>query len=161
MRKKTKVWVWIIIAIVAVVLIGILLSDVFGDEKVSYTTILQKLQAGEVKSLYLDGYVWEATLKNGNTIVAEGAPSLYNYADFHAFCTEFGIDYQQIAISFKDPNAGSIWSSLLPILGIGVVALIFFFIMRSASGANNAAMNIGKNKAHVQNNLRVRFSDVA
>ena len=162
MKKKTKVWIWVIIAIVAVALISILLSDVFGDEKVGYTTILQYLKDGKVKSLYLDGYVWEATLDNGKTVVAEGAPSLYNYADFSQFCMDYEIkNFEAISISFKDPNAGSIWSSLLPFLGIGVIALIFFLIMRSASGANNAAMNIGKNKAHMQNNLRVRFSDVA
>ncbi|MBR4942678.1 MAG: ATP-dependent zinc metalloprotease FtsH, partial [Clostridia bacterium] len=34
-------------------------------------------------------------------------------------------------------------------------------MMRSASGANNANMNIGKSKAQMQSNLKVRFSDVA
>ena len=162
MKKKTKVWIWVIIAVVAVALIAILLSDVFGDEKVSFTQILQHLQKGNVESLYIDGYVWTANLKDGGTVVAEGAPSLYNYVDFSKFCEDFQItNYSQINVSFKDPNAGSWLSSLLPFLGIGVVALIFWLIMRNASGANSAAMNIGKNKAHMQSNLHVRFSDVA
>ena len=162
MKKKTKVWIWVIIAVAAVALIAILLSDVFGDEKVSFTQILQHLQKGNVESLYIDGYVWTANLKDGGTVVAEGAPSLYNYVDFSKFCEDFQItNYSQINVSFKDPNAGSWLSSLLPFLGIGVVALIFWLIMRNASGANSAAMNIGKNKAHMQSNLHVRFSDVA
>ena len=162
MKKKTKIWIWVIIAIVAAVLIGFLLSDVFGDEEVAFTTLLKELQAGNVKSLHLDGYVWTADLKTGGSIVAKGAPSLYDYAGFSKFCEDYAItNFENISISFKDPNAGSIWSSLLPIIGIAVVALVFWLIMRSAAGANNAAMNLGKNKAHVQNNLRVRFSDVA
>ena len=61
----------------------------------------------------------------------------------------------------SDPNAGSIWSSLVPLLGVALVAVMFWLIMRSASGGGNAAMSMGKSKAHVQSNLKVRFSDVA
>ena len=151
-----------VVGIIAAVLIGILLADIFSGDKVAYTKILEEIQAGNVKKLYLDGYTWEAELKNGNTIIAEGAPSLYNYADFSAFCEDFQItNYTGLTIEFADPNAGSIWSSILPIVGIVVVALIFWLIMRNASGAGNASMNIGKTKAHVQNNLKVRFTDVA
>ena len=42
-----------------------------------------------------------------------------------------------------------------------MVALVFWLIMRSASGANNPAANIAKSKAQMQSNLKVRFSDVA
>ncbi len=164
MSKKTKIIIWVVVGIIAAVLIGILLTDILGGDKVSYTKILEEIQKGNVKKLYLDGYTWEAELTNGHTIIAEGAPSLYNYADFSAFCAQFGIsDFEKLemAIEFADPNAGSIWSSLLPIVGIVVVSLIFWLIMRNASGAGSASMNIGKTKAHVQNNLKVRFTDVA
>ncbi len=161
MTKKTKTFIWIIVAVVAAVLVWILLSDVFaGETELSVFEMLNKLASGEIKKLHIDAYNWTAYGNDGKTYTAV-MPSLYNFDSFMAFVTSEGIDTTKFALSFSDPNAGSIWSSLFPIFSIVLVALMFWLIMRSASGAGNAAMNIGKNKAHVQSNLRVRFSDVA
>ncbi len=65
-----------------------------------------------------------------------------------------------VELVYKDPNAGSIWSSVITMLGIVLVAVIFWLIMRQAAGGGKV-MNVGKTKAHVQNNLKVRFADVA
>ena len=65
-----------------------------------------------------------------------------------------------VDIIYKDPNAGSIWSSVITMLGIVLVAVIFWLIMRQAAGGGKV-MNVGKTKAHVQSNLKVRFADVA
>lgn len=164
MSKKTKIIIWVVVGIIAAVLIGILLTDILGGDKVLFSELMTKLENGDVKKLYIDGYTWEAELKNGHTIIAEGAPSLYDYGSYEALLaslTKAGVDVSKLAIEFADPNAGSIWSSILPIVGIVVVSLIFWLIMRNASGAGSASMNIGKTKAHVQNNLKVRFTDVA
>ena len=66
-----------------------------------------------------------------------------------------------IKISQNDRNEGSIWASIIPI--VGAVALIVFaiFIFRSMGGANKQAMNFGKSRASVQGGIKVRFSDVA
>lgn len=63
-------------------------------------------------------------------------------------------------VSFADPNSGSIWSGLVTLGGIVLVSVVFYLIMRSAAGGGKV-MNVGKTKAHVQNNMKVRFSDVA
>ena len=171
MNKKSKTILWIVIGVVAVVLIGILLSDVINNvESISFVEFMDKLTRGEIVSIYVDAYEWTGYVLdgNGNTIPAYStiAPSLYNFDSLMAFLDNFknaqGEFIMKIPdISFTDPNAGSVWSSLFPLLGIVLVALMFWLIMRSASGANNAAMNIGKSKAQMQNNLKVRFSDVA
>ena len=83
-----------------------------------------------------------------------------NYPELSAAVENFSLMALD-KFEMADPNAGSVLSSLLPLLGIGLVALMFWLIMRSASGAGNANMNIGKSKAQMQNNLKVRFSDVA
>ena len=67
-----------------------------------------------------------------------------------------------ISVDYDDPNAGSVFSSLImPILTIGVAILIFFVFMRQAQGSNKSAMDFGKTKARVNQNVPVRFSDVA
>lgn len=66
-----------------------------------------------------------------------------------------------VSISYKDPNAGSIWSSILPILGIVLVCVVFWLIMRSTMSGGGKAMSFAKTKARVSTNIKVRFTDVA
>ena len=172
MSKKTKTIIWIVVVIVAVVLIGILLSDVINRAtELPFNEFLAALKKGTINEVYIDAYNWTGYVVNGEGKVVETyktvAPSIYNYDSFYWFCLDMGLVSQTAGaplpfeLSFADPNAGSIWSSLLPIFGVVLVALMFWLIMRSASGAGNANMNIGKSKAQMQNNLKVRFSDVA
>ena len=66
-----------------------------------------------------------------------------------------------VTISYHDPNAGSIWSSILPIAGIVLVCIVFWLIMRSTMGGGGKAMSFAKTKARVSTNIKVRFTDVA
>ena len=160
MNKKSKVILWIVIGVVAVALIGILMSDILGGAtELSFNQFMEKLTNGEITSLYVDAYSWTGKGPNGSYITT--APSIYNYADLMSLMSVLGSNAGKIDIVFTDPNEGSLLSSLLPFLGIAVLALVFWFMMRSASGAGQVNMSINKNKAQVQNNLKVRFSDVA
>ena len=185
MNRKSKTIIWIVLAVVGVLLIGILMSDIIGGVKeISGTEFIAKLALGEINELYVDAYNW-----TGYVLDAEGKvvatyktvlPSIYGFEDFASvesyirsqayLFKEGSLEWQKVAsfslmnlkgLEWADPNAGSVLSSLFPVLGFIVLAIVFWFIMRSASGANAANMNIGKNKAQVQNNLKVRFSDVA
>ena len=185
MNRKSKTILWIVLAVLGVVLLGILMSDVIGGVKeISGTEFIAKLALGEINELYVDAYNW-----TGYVLDAEGKviatyktvlPSIYGFEDFASVevyiqsQAKLFADVPDVAakianfslmslksVEWADPNAGSLLSSLLPFFGVVVVALIFWLIMRSASGANAANMNIGKNKAQMQNNLKVRFSDVA
>ena len=66
-----------------------------------------------------------------------------------------------VDVSYKDPNAGSIWSSILPIVGVILVCVVFWLIMRSTMSGGGKAMSFAKTKARVSTNIKVRFSDVA
>lgn len=63
--------------------------------------------------------------------------------------------------TFTDPNAGSIWSSILPILGTVVIAVVFFLLLMYTQGGTKGAMNFAKTNARLNQNLKVRFTDVA
>ncbi len=173
MNKKTKTIVWILVGVAVVALLGVLLSDIIGGaEALSIPEFLAKLAKGEINELYVDAYNW-----TGKVVDAEGRttavytvtmPSIYDFSSFHAveeYIKANGVDNFSLMnlthFEMSDPNAGSVWSSLVPLLGVALVAVMFWLIMRSASGGGNSAMSMGKTKAHVQSNLKVRFSDVA
>ena len=166
MNKKTKRIIWIIVAVAAVALIGFLLTDVMsGAQELSFTQFMAKLASGEINKISIDGYNWTGVLVDASGKIVSGsrtytavAPSLYDYEAVRLLISEFS---GKIDIQFTDPNAGSIWSSLFPLIGVVLVALMFWLMMRNASNAGNVNMSINKSKTQVQNNLKVRFSDVA
>ncbi len=161
MNRKSKTLIWVIVGIVAFVLVGLLFSNVIGGpEEISFTDMMNLLSGGQIKELYVDAYEWTAYDLDGKAYVAV-APSIYNYTDLFEFMTSLGEAGTKLSVSLADPNAGSIWSSLFPVFGVVLVALMFWLIMRSASGAGNATMSMGKSKTQVQSNLTVRFADVA
>ncbi len=163
MNKKTRTFIWVGITVLIVVLIGVFMAQQLGKPtEVSFSDLCAIIKDGKINKLHIDAYEWTGYTADG-AYKAVG-PSVYDYVSYQALGADLiakGVDISKISVEFTDPNAGSIWSTLLPIGGVILVALMFWLIMRNASGANNAAMNIGKNKAHMQNNLKVRFSDVA
>ena len=166
MNKKSKTILWIIIAVAVVALVGFLLSDVMGRaQEISFTQFMEKLSSGEINQLHVDGYTWKGYLidasgkiKSGSKAYTTVAPSLYDYEAVKALMQDINL---AIDIQFTDPNAGSIWSSLFPWFGVILVAVLFWLMMRNASNAGNVNMSINKSKTQVQNNVKVRFSDVA
>lgn len=107
----------------------------------------------EIKSYNLIGYD-----KNGIPLFTTSY-SRGNYDE------EILMAFQSIngnVVDYADPNEGSIWSSLvMPLLTIGIGVLLIYVFMRQAQGGNKSAMDFGKTKARVTQNIKVRFSDVA
>ena len=164
MNRKTKTWIWILVGLGGLLLLGILFTNILGGAtELSATEMLNLIQTGEynqkhyvIEELYVDAYNWTLYTKDGSSFEAV-MPSLYD---------SNGISYVEmfigmgVSVSLTDPNAGSIWSSLFPIFGVILVALLFFFLMRSA-GSGGPSMGMNKSKTQVQTNLKVRFTDVA
>ena len=71
-------------------------------------------------------------------------------------CQEAGVDY----IAGYD-NSSSLWSSLLPLIGCVVIAIIFFVLMMQTQGGTKGAMNFAKTNARLNHNIKIRFTDVA
>ena len=166
MNKKTKTVFWIVMAIVIVVVLAILFQQLIAPRYVSltYTEFIRYVEEEEINRIYVDGYNWRGGLiVNGavQNYYATVGPSLYDSEALRAMQTAWNELGLNVNISLADPNAGSIWSSVFTLVGIVLVAVVFWLLMRSATGGSGKVMSIGKTKAHVQNNLKVRFSDVA
>ena len=160
MNRKTKTTIWIIIGVVVALILGMLFMNyITAASQLSFSDFESKIKSGEITKIYVNLFVWKGEgIVDGKTVVYNTiAPSINYFEDY----ATFNALYPNLNISLSDPNAGSALEGLFPILMIGAVSLVFFFLMRQMSGTNAKAMNIGKTKAHVQNNLKVRFADVA
>ena len=117
------------------------------------------MEAGEINEVSISSYKLEGLFRDAN-----GTKNYYYcfswnfYASNDAIVAKWLAD--GVAIDYANPNAGSMWSTVITVLGVVLVAVVFWLILRQASGGGKV-MNVGKTKAHVQNNLKVRFADVA
>ena len=130
-------------------------SVVKGDQKI----IVYNPQKATIKKIVVNVYNltgYDAT-QNGKAVYET---SLYPQT---IFTEEIELLKKNgVVIDCADPNAGSFWSSLImPALMLCVGLLAIMFLMRSVNGANKGAMDFGKTKARVNQNVKVRFADVA
>lgn len=167
MNKKTKTIFWIVIAVAIVAVVGVLFSQIITPKytEIGYTEFMAKLYSGDINKVYVDAYNWKGifTDASGKALYYYSAvfPSVYGMQDMLALQQALGEAGNSVSFELADPNAGNIWSSVFTIASIVIVAVIFWLIMRQATGGGGKVMSIGKTKAHVQSNLKVRFSDVA
>ena len=67
-----------------------------------------------------------------------------------------GVDF-----TYTDPNSGAFWSNLLPFVMLAIGIIVVLFIMKASGGGTKGAMNFAKTNARLNQNVKVRFSDVA
>ena len=161
MNKKTKTIVWVVIAVVLVAVIGLLFMEFISPRytQIKISEFIAKVEAGEINEVSISSYKLEGLFRDAN-----GTKNYYYcfswnfYASNDAIVAKWLAD--GVAIDYANPNADSMWSTVITVLGVVLVAVVFWLILRQASGGGKV-MNVGKTKAHVQNNLKVRFADVA
>ena len=115
----------------------------------------------KITNVLFDGYVIEFDLVSKRTGEVLTFTTNYSRANYEVekltkLMSGLGVGY-----SYTDPNAGSIWSSLLPLGGTILIAIVFFILMMQTQGGTKSAMNFAKTNARVNQNLKVRFTDVA
>ena len=115
-------------------------------------------------SIEFDGYVVNFNLSffhNGKQEGIIGFTTNYSRTGESVKELENRLEDLGCKFTYTDPNAGSIWSSLLPIGGTILVAIVFFIMLSQTQGGTKSAMNFAKTNARLNHNLKVRFSDVA
>lgn len=176
MNKKTKTIMWIVLGLMLAGVLFFLFRDVVSPryQPLDYFAFLEKVEELEpdeknvVKKgtveLHVNQYNVRGIFKYTDGSIAyyelEAGPSFFNADNPKLTEWEENFGSQIIQLKYTDPNSGSIWSGLVTLGGIVLVSVVFYLIMRSAAGGGKV-MNVGKTKAHVQNNMKVRFSDVA
>ena len=180
-KQKSKAWlVIVLIAVVAIFGIFFLLNklsvqDVTTDEFLKYACI--EVNGGvatynpslvdkeeQIKKIVVDGYNLTGYVESQFGYVQKYTTS-YGRGSESVFFSDKMIDIlyaNGVSIDYSDPNEGSVWSSLImPIIVVGVGIVLVMIMMRQVNGSNKSALDFGKTKARVNQNVKVRFSDVA
>jgi len=147
--------------IIIIVLVGLLFYSFLAPKasqpkETSITEISQKVDKGEVEKITIKDNEITAKVKNDGELKA--------YKESGIGLNEYGITPQKVEIDVKNPNSGAIWTTLLTILlPIIVIGIFFFWILKSAQGANVKAMSFGKTSARVfgKGQTKTTFADVA
>ncbi len=175
MNKKTKTIMWIVLGLMLAGVLFFLFRDVVSPryQKVSANELhehVMELDPDRDSAHHKDGSV-EIYISSYNVQAAftykDGTKAYYKTSTQNPYDPQnpyieqwYSLGTDICKVFFADPNSGSIWSGLVTLGGIVLVSVVFYLIMRSAAGGGKV-MNVGKTKAHVQNNMKVRFSDVA
>lgn len=190
-QSNKKSLIFILIAIVIIIVVAIILMQSLGSKvpTLSYSDFLYYLYEGRVMGVIMtDSYTARVLLSAlpQNSEVPEGVLAGKGYtleqfvqsnknSDFYVVvdsrntisdtimevCETNG--YTVPYIDLNDPNSGTSWSTIISIMSfvlIAGLAILMFFSLRGGKGGNNA-LNFGKTKARIANNVKVKFTDVA
>ncbi len=166
MKKKTRTIWWIVIGVVVLLAFSLVFYTCNQGTSITFNQMDSLLKYGgfqqgdtlvevDIAKVVFDSYRWTVISEKGEVYYTIGF-SMFEYNEYLQTLLD-----ANIAISYSDPNAGSVWSTIIPFVGVLLVAFLFFMLMRSATNVGNPTMSLNKNKTQVQNNVQVRFSDVA
>ncbi len=161
-------WIWILVAVVAVLLALEFLAPGGGYDEVSTSRMSKYIADGEVEDItFIDGdQTIEATLDKGTR--ADGDKIVAHYIQGQQETILAAVDEQVEEGTIEKSNSenpqpsllGSILATLLP---FALIILLFIFLMNNVQGGGRGVMQFGKSKAKMitKDMPKTTFADVA
>ena len=189
-KQNSKLWIFVLVGIVALGIAAsyffnsLLVSDVTTSEfielagfkvstispgdgyvEVDGSDYWFKEDSDNIVKVVVDTYNVKGYVKTAKGQFVERYKTSYARSSGSEYFGDNMIDVfakYGVAVDYSDPNEGSFFSSLIfPLLIVGVGILLMSVMFRQVNGTNKSAMDFGKTKARVNQNVKVRFSDVA
>ena len=157
-EKKARFSVWyVLLGVWVVLLIQNLLVSALSVERIPYSQFLKILQEGKIQEIAVSQNTIEGRIRGDG-----GTPE-------KAFRTvrvdpDFSKELEKYGVTFKGEVENTFFRDLLSwILPVLMFVGIWYFMIRRIGGQQPGFMTLGKNKAkiYVEEDLDVRFSDVA
>ncbi len=177
MKSSTKGVIFLALLVLSFLIIAGIFMFSGQPDPIKYNEALELIVEGDIKHVYVEGFQAKAkkTQTSSKYDYVFNIPSRADFANdvIREFNAKYGDDDNQItsllqiaeefdfAIEFNDPNAGSIWQYLPYLLGVVMLVLLAFFVYRMLNQGNKQAISFSKSKARLNQNVKVRFSDVA
>ncbi|MCL2864520.1 MAG: ATP-dependent zinc metalloprotease FtsH [Lachnospiraceae bacterium] len=153
-----------LVVVVVIVLLGLWLANQVTNsvQEISFQQFQAELEAGSITEIYITQNravptgVVQVTLTDDSKkrVVVSDVNEIRDF-----------LVAQDIRFEMSDvPQDSWLTTAIMPIIiAMVVVLLLFMLLNRQNSGANNKAMNFGKNRAKMNNqqDVKVKFSDVA
>ncbi len=143
--------------VLLIVLVGIFVQGIGGDEQMTFPKFVEVVTAGDVKDLVvkIKSQVVEGTWVSKNERFAVGYDSEYNIQRF--------LDDAEVKYT-TDPERASAWSSILNwIIPLVFMGFILIFFLNRMQGGSNKVMSFGKSRAKrmAVDQPKITFKDVA
>ena len=124
---------WLIIGIILVVLISSIVEN--RDNKLAYSELISKIEAGEVKEITLasDGGKAEVKLKNENFSKEVNIPSVENLMNSLSESMKAGT----VKVTEKSESLWMVVFSLLTPFGLLIIFFIFWFLLMGGAQSGN------------------------
>jgi len=127
-----------------------------GEETVSYSTFVEKVELGEVKEVTIEGQVISGVYDNESRFRTTGPSENERLSEL--------LVTKEVEHEFKRVEDDSFMIYMVvTVISVIVIAGLFVWLMRSLQASNGRAMSFGKSKARLQSDgaKRVTFDDVA
>jgi len=123
---------------------------------ITYSSMLQRIDSGQVKRAVLTGTEIEAYSADGRTRIKATTP--FDQSEILK-----RLDANAVDVEVKAPGGSPMVSVLTSVLPILLLIGVWIFFMRQMQGGARGAMGFGKSKAKLltENKNRVTFEDVA
>ncbi len=149
--------------IAIIILIGLVIFAAMGQpsslKETSFSEVIKRANAGEIKQIVIKGNSLEVTKKN------EDKPSEKSNKEPGSSIYEQGLTNRDVEVVVKpESSAGSTWANIgISMLPVILISLVLFFMFRSAQGQGNQAMSFGKSRARLYGNEKdkITFKDIA
>ena len=167
MSKTSRIVIWVLAAVVLLFVLYMILSTTLNTSReIDYSEIESYMEAEgtdnipaaeQITRIYVDGTTIRCYNAAGRMIYTANYISA---TDLSARLAEWQTKYQ-LTYDYADPNAGSYLNYVVPLVGIVLVCVVFWLLIRQTQGGGSKAMSFAKTKARVNSNIKVRFTDVA
>ncbi|MGH9528799.1 MAG: ATP-dependent metallopeptidase FtsH/Yme1/Tma family protein, partial [Terriglobales bacterium] len=152
---KTIVF-WVVIAVSAVVLYEVVTASHAGpkDKEINFSQFLSDVNQGQVKEVSVMGMEVRGKYRDAtafHTTQPANYPEIYNT-----------LQAKGVNITIHDVSNSS-WNWLYQLAPLGLLVLLWFFIMRQMQAGGNKALSFGKSRARLlsMQQKKVTFKDVA
>lgn len=149
--------IWGVIVVVLIGLYSMMTGGrgAAGAAEITYSQLLSKVSAGEIKKAEIRGNVAQVTDQQNKTFTAVTPPETNDLAN--------KLNAQGADVAFKAAGGFTIIGFLIQSLPILLLIGVWIFFMRQMQGGARGAMGFGKSKARLltENKNRVTFEDVA
>ena len=169
MKEKPKYGkiIWITVLILFVILLIYMAFAGTGSygEKIDIRSFENMIDSDEVTDVYYYNGIYRIRKKNSQ-IQEENFPTYSDYyCEVATTATVTGIKAKLDAkptISYTEEQVKeSFLSTIMPYLSLAIILIIGYFLLRAILKGNAGTMSFGKSKARTNDNVKVRFEDVA
>ncbi|MEG1711016.1 MAG: ATP-dependent zinc metalloprotease FtsH [Clostridia bacterium] len=189
MKAKTIISIILVVAVIIGVAVVLDKLSKNGVDIDYYELMNKKLPNGEIKQIYFDGYFKvRVRFTTGSKTSETNFPTYYDAIISVPSREQFHSDFliaknmQQAAIDkgeiieitsdkftrisdikvkYSDPSTTNVWDYVMYGIMILGVVILAVFMLKQISKQNNQGVQFSRSKARVNENVKVRFSDVA